>query len=508
MRVGELPQSFLPLLAPVTAVAAAAEGHRGVHGEHQGIVDAGHSHTEATGDGFAAVAAEDSAAESVPAGVDVSDGLLGVGDLDDRQRRAERLLRRREGVGGHSDQDGGRDIAVAHRVEATDSGCRAALQSLLDVFPDDRGLAGQGNRPDLGVIVAADAYLPGQVADLLDELVVNGLDDVGHFETDAAVPGVLHGAPHDVGGGFVQVGVLGDDDTVLATEFQQNGGQGLRALGGHRPARRDAAREREFVQAGLDERLARGPVSVQVLQDGGKVRNGPLPGPNEPFSHAGRDLAGLEDDGVPGRERVGEDGCGSEQGEVPRADDADHAVGLVFDPCALVGHGGAGRNLPASQDARGVVSGVLQVLESPEHFHAGVVEGLAVLGVNECGALLAAQSYLPPPRTQPLRTALETEVPPGPGDRTCGSDSRDRLFRARYGVSRELGSGGLVDGDDLARVVSDDAVTCDRRSVVGHGFLPLSYARPCEPHPWVKAGGGRGLGHEGPLNGSRPGLHE
>ncbi|MFF1711913.1 hypothetical protein [Streptomyces sp. NPDC058268] len=52
------------------------------------------------------------------------------------------------------------------------------------------------------------------------------------------------------------------------------------------------------------------------------------------------------------------------------------------------------------------------MLKSPEHFHTGVVEGLAVLGVNECGALLTAQSYLPPPRAQPLRTALEAEVSP------------------------------------------------------------------------------------------------
>lgn len=408
----------------------------------------------------------------------MSDGLIGVGDLDDRQRRSERLLRRREGVGGHSDQDGGRGIAVAHRVEAAYGGCRAALQGVLDVFPDDRGLARQRNRPDLRVLVAADAYLPGKLADLLDELVVHRLDYVGHFETDTTVPGVLHGAPRDVSGGFVQVGVLGDDDAVLSAEFQQNGGQGLRALGGHRPACGDAARERELVEAGLDERLTRGPVSVQVLQDGRQFRNGTLPGSDEPFGDAGRDLAGLEDDGVPGRERVGEDGRGSEQGEVPRAYDADHAVGLVLDPRTLVGRGGAGWNLPALQDPRGVVSNVLQVLESPEHLHAGVVEGLAVLGVNECGALFTARRYLPPPRAQPLRTALEAEVPPGPGDRACGGDGRGSLFLAGNGISGELGSGGLVDGDDLGRVVSDDAVTCDRRNVVGHRSSPTFFRPP------------------------------
>lgn len=113
------------------------------------------------------------------------------------------------------------------------------------------------------------------------------------------------------------------------------------------------------------------------------------------------------------------------------------------------------------------------MLERAEHLHAGVVEGLAVLGVNECGTLLTAQGYLPPPRAQPLRAALEAQVPPGPGDRARGGDGRGGLFLAGHGVPGELGSGGLVDGDDLGRVVSDDAVTCDRRDVVGHGSSPV-----------------------------------
>src|SRR3954467_4052795 len=51
VRVGELPEAFLALLAPVTAVSATAEWHRRVDGEHEGVVDAGHSDTESTGDG-------------------------------------------------------------------------------------------------------------------------------------------------------------------------------------------------------------------------------------------------------------------------------------------------------------------------------------------------------------------------------------------------------------------------------------------------------------------------
>jgi hypothetical protein len=162
------------------------------------------SDAESAGDGLAAVAAEDGTAQSVPAGVDVSDGLFDIGPLDDSHRRAEHLLRHREGVRGHADEDGGGDIALPHCVEAAHSGCRAARESVPDVLPDDRDLRGQGNRPDLRVLAAADADLPGKIVDLLDELVVTRLDDVGHFETDAAVSGVLHGAPDDVLGGFVQ----------------------------------------------------------------------------------------------------------------------------------------------------------------------------------------------------------------------------------------------------------------------------------------------------------------
>jgi hypothetical protein len=33
-------------------------------------------------------------------------------------------------------------------------------------------------------------------------------------------PVFLNGAPEDMGDGFVEVGVLGDDDAVLASEFQ------------------------------------------------------------------------------------------------------------------------------------------------------------------------------------------------------------------------------------------------------------------------------------------------
>jgi hypothetical protein len=81
-------------------------------------------------------------------------------------------------------------------------------------------LGGQGNRADLRVLVAAHACLAGEVADLVDELGVDGLAGVGHFETDATESGVLNGAPEDMGDGFVEVGVLGDDDAVLASEFQ------------------------------------------------------------------------------------------------------------------------------------------------------------------------------------------------------------------------------------------------------------------------------------------------
>jgi len=101
----------------------------------------------------------------------VRDGFLGVGDLDDGERGSERLLGHRQGVGAHADEDGGGDIALPHCLNATDRGCGAAVESVLDVLPDDRDLVGRGTGP-----ISASSSLPtrtllGEVADLLDERV-------------------------------------------------------------------------------------------------------------------------------------------------------------------------------------------------------------------------------------------------------------------------------------------------------------------------------------------------
>src|SRR5262249_48909092 len=96
---------------------------------------------------------------------------------------------------------------------------------------------------------------------------------------------------------------------------------------------------------------------------------------------------------------------------------------------------------------------------------------LAVLRVYERGRFLAGAGDLPLPCTQALRAAVESEGPPGLCDLAGGGDGRGCLLLARHRVPGQFGPGGLIDGDELRPIESDDSVTCDHRSAVCHGSL-------------------------------------
>ena len=88
----------------------------------------------------------------------------------------------------------------------------------------------------------------------LEKRVVNGLHHVDALGSAAVVPGVHAGTQPGTLGGTVQVGIGTDNHGVVTTQFQgdrnelASAGLGDLAPGGH------AARERNLVDAALDNR--------------------------------------------------------------------------------------------------------------------------------------------------------------------------------------------------------------------------------------------------------------
>ena len=133
-----------------------------------------------------------------------------------------------------------------------------------------------------------------------------------------------------------------------------------------------------------------------------------------------------------------------------------------------LGGGLGGRHVAAAQHPLGVVEHELQVCDGAEDLAAGIVDRLAVLRVDERGRLLAGSGDLALPRPQPLRAAVESEVPPGPGDLPGGGDGLGRRLAAVDRIAGQLGAGALIDGDDLTAVEADDAVPRHRWNAVRH----------------------------------------
>ena len=109
---------------------------------------------------------------------------------------------------------------------------------------------GHRDRADLGVraVVGAQrrAALLGEPG---EELVVDPLVDVDPLDADAGLAGVGAGAPQRGVGGGVEVGVVVDDQRVLAAGLDQHRGQGLGAGGHHLLAGRGRAGEGDLVDA-------------------------------------------------------------------------------------------------------------------------------------------------------------------------------------------------------------------------------------------------------------------
>ena len=422
------------------------------------VVDAGDPRLDPAGERLAAldVTGPDRGLQPVAAVVGERDGLIGVGDPHDRQRRAEGLL----GHAEHRVVDAGQDRRL---VEASRAGAglpagphlRPALDRVADVGVDQLDLGREDDRADVDA-----AELPGrtlaQRSDLfgqpLDELVVDRLLDVDPLDRDADLTGVVEPVRDRGVGRPLEVGVGEHDHRVLAAELEADGGQRLGGLGHHLLARLDRAGEHDVV----DE-----------VDQGGAGRAGAGRDREDAVGQAGRgqhlghqergqrgDLRGLEDDGVAGGKRRDAVAERVDQWEVPRPDHPDHAERLVADlqlPAAADERRG-GRDDLVRQHRRRVLRPELErgnaVGELREHRLVGRLAGLTADRLDDPIAVAdhpgAGGHQDPRPLVEARREPLGLGGP-GPGD------ERGEVVRAEVGnVGERLPGRGILYRDSGA----------------------------------------------------------
>ena len=280
------------------------------------------------------VAREDRGREPVADPVRDADRLVEVLDRDQRRRRAEDLLLRDP----HLRIDVGEDrrpveealaeLALGRRLAAGEE-LRALVRADPRVRVDlvERLLVDHGAEVGLGIPAGADPHLLGARDEPLLQLAVDRLVDDHAARGRAALPGGAEGRPDDPLHRELEVGVVHDDDRVLAAELEVDV---LEVVGGRlrdrdsRLARAGEGDDRDVRVA--DEPLA-GLLAVAVHEVDDPVRQARLAEQlDEALGQERRVLRRLQHDGVPADERGRELPGGDRDREVPgrdRADDAD-----------------------------------------------------------------------------------------------------------------------------------------------------------------------------------------
>ena len=228
-------------------------------------------------------------------------------------------------------------------------------------------------------------------------------------------PALDMAAPQRGVGGGGHVGVVVDDHGVLATALHEHRDQALCARRHDLAAGGGRAGEGDLVDARARQRGARLAQPGDDLQHLRPLRHRRRPGLRQPHADAGRVLARLEDDGVAGRQGVGQRPHRREDRVVPRADDPDDAQRLVLEVGALVGGHQAGRHPPATEHLRGVLGRPLDVVDRQGDLEDGVGVRLAVLAVHQVGQLGDAAGA-----SRPSRPAGGHAGPASPGPATTG----------------------------------------------------------------------------------------
>ena len=186
------------------------------------------------------------------------------------------------------------------------------------------------HRADVGLRLqpAAQAQPARVLGDALDELRRETLVDVDALGGGADLAGVEQRGPGHARHGDVEVGVLGDDEGVFATQLEV---QLLHLVGGEArdlAAGLQAAGEGDDTHARIEhERLARlASVAGDDVDDAGRQV---IEDVGEGQRRERRHLGGLDDDGVAGGERRGDLPGHQQDWIVPRHDRADDAIRLL-----------------------------------------------------------------------------------------------------------------------------------------------------------------------------------
>mmetsp|Transcript_12855 Transcript_12855/g.22187 ORF Transcript_12855/g.22187 Transcript_12855/m.22187 type:complete len:438 (-) Transcript_12855:318-1631(-) len=195
--------------------------------------------------------------------------------------------------------------------------------------------------------------------DLLDELVVHRLLYVHPLDVDAVLTAVGEGAPRGGGGGRVQVAVLADDHGVLATELEDNWGEGLRRLGHDAFPVAGRSSEDDLVHTATHNSGTGVAIPDNELDEVGAVPGGPqcvMDEGDQVRARPGGPLGDLDNAGVAGVQGRDDLPVDIVEGVVPWCNDADHAAGLVLHPTGFDG-----------EDARVAVRGLQVFLSRGDH---------------------------------------------------------------------------------------------------------------------------------------------
>ena len=163
---------------------------------------------------------------------------------------------------------------------------------------------------------------------LLDEGLVDRLGDVDALRPAAVMPGVEAGSAHRAFRRAVEIRITADDHRVLAAELERDRNQIATTRLTDLAAGRDAAGERDLVDARFDQRRAGLAVALDDLVEvlGKARRDRQLV---EQHRRERRHLARLVDHRIARHQRLRERICCQRDGTVPGRDQSDDAEGLI-----------------------------------------------------------------------------------------------------------------------------------------------------------------------------------